>query len=146
MTDTAADRQRRASDPTLADFYNDMNQHGNATYKRVPPAFVVELERHLAIGGSRSSGSAWLTVWQAVKDGGRYAPPDGDRYAPPDGKEGNRYAWDAVGRQEFDDLDDARAEFVRLGKSKAKVRAFCEANPYEGPRSPYSERHDEGDE
>lgn len=121
---------RRAKDPALSDFYNDMNQHAGAVYKKVRPAFVVELD---------TMPNGWaLTVWRAVEH------PTREGYRPPDGKDGNRYAWDAKGRAFFDNRDDARTAYARLG-GKADVREFCEANPYEGPRGSYDERTGEVD-
>lgn len=118
--------QRRASDPGLRDFYHDMNEHGGADYRKVGRRYVVELD-------TRPSGWA-VTVWAAVEDAHR------DGYAPPDGKEGNRYAWDAEGRETFEDHDEARAVVAGFGQSERKVREWCEAHPYDGPRSPYAER------
>lgn len=115
----------QTSDPTLSDFYNDMNEHGGATYKKIGGPYVVELD---------SMPNGWaLTVWRAVDH------PTREGYAPPDGKPGNRYAWDAVGRDTFEDRDDAKAEYVRLGGIE-KVRAFIDSYPYEGPRRSYSQR------
>lgn len=117
----------RTSDPSLSDFHNDMNEHGGAEYKKIGAAWVAELDTY---------PSGWrLLLWKAVETG--------DGYAPPDGKPGNRYAWDAKGSRGFEDYDDARAEFVRLGRSVEKVRAFCEEHPYDGPRSSYAERYPE---
>lgn len=122
--DTAGTRGTRR-DPTLQDFYHDMNQHGAAKYRRVAGRYVVEMD---------STPSGWqITVWEAVRRVERYVLPD----------DGNRYAWDAVGRLEFEDKSEARARFSVLSR-KGAVRSFCKSNPYEGPRSAWSERP-EGD-
>ena len=104
-----------------------MNQHGAAEYRRVAGRYVVELD---------STPGGWqITVWEAVQQGGRYVLPD----------DGNRYAWDAVGRETFADDERNEAEPVARSRfadltSKGAVRSFCESNPYEGPRSSWSER------
>jgi hypothetical protein len=111
-------------DPTLNDFYNDMNEHAQADYKRVNDRLVVELD-------SMPTGW-WLTVWEAIKQGGEYVDPDN-----PD----NNYHWDAVGRGTFEDYKTGRAKFNSLTTRK-EVQMFCEKNPYDGPRTPYDERDD----
>lgn len=114
-------------DPTLQDFYHDMNEHGNAEYHRVPPHHVVEAESH------DSSDRSRLVVWKAVKDGGEYAEPDID---------GNGYVWDAVGSTWFDTYNgavDVADELTTVGK----IEEWCNAHPYDGPKTPYAERSEE---
>lgn len=112
----------RHDNPTVADFHNDMNQHGNADYKRVAGEHVLELE---------SAPSGWaLTVWKAVRDGETFVTPD---------IEGNRYHWDAVGRAFFDDYDSGKVVFDEIG-TIVDIEQFCDENPYDGPRTPYHER------
>lgn len=125
----SADRQE--SDPSLSDFYHDMNEHSGAEYKKVGSNFVAELD---------SNPTGWqVTLWKAVKHSTR------EGYAPPiQGRPGIRYAWDAVGRAEFEDRDDARAEYQQLGSRNA--RAFTKEHPYNGPRRSYSERLEAAEE
>jgi len=112
----------RQKDPILKDFYNDMNQHGNAEYKRVGGRYVIELE---------SMPSGWqVTVWEAVKEGSTYVDPENND---------NRYFWDAVGREEFSDYDAGKEIFSEL-TTRSDLQRFCEQNPYNGPRTPYRER------
>lgn len=115
----------KTKDPKLSNFYNDMNEHEMADYKRIQPNYVVELD---------SMPSGWqVTLWVAVTTGDGYAPPENDD---------NHYAWDAIGRQEFDDYDAGKSVYNEL-TGKNDVQTFREEHPYEGPRSPYSERVDE---
>lgn len=115
---------QRAKDPALSDFHNDMNEHGAAEYRKATGDTVAELDS--------CPGGWWLTLWRAVKH------PANERYAPPE-IEGNRYAWDAVARKEYDDRAEAEADLKDL-RGKPAVEAFTEANPYEGPLRPYVER------
>lgn len=109
----------RKDNPTVADFHNDMNQHGNADYKRVAGEYVLELESY-PVG--------WrLTVWRAVKEGTAFVTPDID---------GNRYHWDAVGQEHFNKYDSGKARFDEIG-GRSAVSQFCDENPYDGPRTPY---------
>lgn len=111
----------RSDDPTLEDFYNDMNQHSNARYHRVDGNKVVELD---------STPGGWqVTVWKAVEH------PHREAYAQPRNPK-NRYAWDAIGREEFEEYEEASSVFSGLD-TKGLVERFCDENPYEGPR----ERH-----
>lgn len=110
------------NNPTLRDFYSDMNQHGNADYKRVGDRIVLELDSYL---------SGWrLLVWEAVKSDGEYVPPENNK---------NTYFWDAVGEAEFDEYDAGKQQFNELTTRNA-VSQFVERNPYNGPRTPYHER------
>lgn len=115
------DNRGNRRDPLLKDFYNDMNQHRAAEYRRVAGRYVIELDS--------TPGGWWITVWEAVRRAGRYVLPDGE----------NRYAWDAVGREAFDKEPAARSRYAHL-TAKGDVRSFCQTNPYEGPRSSWSER------
>lgn len=126
MTRDTAGTVGSRRDPHLKDFYHDMNQHGGAKYRRVAGRYVVERE---------SMPSGWqITVWEAVQQGGRYILPDG----------GNRYVWDAVGREEFTNQRAQADSLERFGELDAKggVRTFCQQNPYNGPRTSWAERGD----
>lgn len=120
--------------PTLDDFYNDMNEH-NARYGFVEPDHVLELER---FNPRKSDGWFNLTVWQAVerKDGEGYVTPDQDE---------NNYHWDAVARAKITDPGEAQRTFWQLKghtDNPLDLAAWIEANPYDGPRTPYYERDD----
>jgi len=130
-------RNYETADPRLKDFYNDMNEH-NARYGRVldgGETYVLELERFPERPRGRNVGQFRLTIWKAVKQ-----QSDTDRYARPD-IEGNRYAWDAVGRKTYDDEEEgpdaAQRAFRRLKDGSDDVAEWCDAHPYDGPRSPF---------
>lgn len=128
MTRDTAGTTGTRRDPFLKDFYHDMNEHAGAEYRRVAGRYVVELDT--------TPGGYWITVWEAVQHAGRYVLPETG---------GNRYEWDAIGRETFtdDERNDAepvaRSRFAELTGKKA-VRWFCQTNPYEGPRSTWTER------
>lgn len=116
---------RAQKHPSLSDFYHDMNKHGAATYRKVGTAYVVEVDTR--------PGGYWLTVWKAVEH-----PTEGGYVAPM--IDGNRYAWDAKGRKEYDDRDAAERRAKDFGGSEKAVQAWCGEHPYNGPRTPYNER------
>lgn len=116
--------QRRADDPSVSDFHHDMNEHGEAEYKKVGGDTVAELD---------STPGGWqVTLWRAVSH------PTRKGYAPPQNSE-NRYAWDARARAEFEDRADAKAAYSELS-GEGDAEEFAKQHPYEGPLSPYSER------
>ena len=122
-------RNYRASEPRLRDFWNDMNKHGGAEYRREvgspdgPPTAVVEAED--------SPGEAVrVTVWSAVLD-----PQAGRRYAAPNVRS-NRYAWDAVGRANVDAATAAEA-LASVPTGRESLADWCGRHPYDGPRSPH---------
>lgn len=114
----------RSRDPTLDDFEHDMNRHANADYVRVSDSYVLELD-------STPGGQWWLTVWKAVSGADHYLPPHNDD---------NRYAWDAVGRAEYESYDAGKEVFDSIN-TQSHVDEFTQDNPYDGPRKPYHERN-----
>lgn len=117
---------RETKPPSLSDFYRDMNEHQNATYRKIGDSYVAELD---------SCPGGWqLTLWKAVEH------PTQEGYREPDGKPENQYAWDAVGREGFDDLEDGEERLKELGNSVNDAREWASEHPYEGPRRSYAER------
>lgn len=107
-----------SNDPTLKDFFHDMNRHGNADYERVPPNLVIETEVRIT--------DVRVVVWEAVKRHSQYVRPD----------DGNRYVWDAIGSERFDRREEATSDTVVLTTSN-QVHEWCDEHPYEGPREPH---------
>ena len=118
--------EETTSNPTLYDFYADMNNHATAEYARVAGRYIIEWDQSVD----------WVTVWEAVSRTENRV----QYYISPE-IGGNTYEWDAVARYEADDHDDARKQWhnVRTG-GVSKLRRWCQANPYNGPRTPYAER------
>lgn len=115
-------------DPTLSDFYEDMNKHANADYKRVLPRFVVECEEHTSWKGDRHT--ATVTVWAAVENDAGNVISRVPQYTEPE-IDGNNYVWEPLGRERYEDPDEAHDAVDSL-TTENKIWLWCDEHPYEG--------------
>lgn len=105
------------SNPTLRDFYSDLNKHDNAVYDIRKNGYVIEFEKDIS---DKEEGR--ITIWKAQKKHGKYVPSQNNN---------SKYDWYPVARR-FTEFNPEVVETIT--NSDYHFQQTLENYPYDGPK------------
>lgn len=123
--------EETTDNPRIQDFWEDMNRHRNAEYRKVGDRYVIEHSQFHS--GRRGNPRARIVVWEAVQNSESRVT----YYVAPS-VEGNQYEWDAIGEL-WGTVGECGAAMGEITGGVADLRHWCQSNPYGGPRTPHNE-------